>query len=206
MSNQTQPSPIPWPYLSPGIPDDLFEQLPGIPMTKRETRLLLLSQLRLEQNTILWDIGAGTGTIPVEVGRICLNGHIVAIERDEDVVNLIRTNCERFGVTNVEVVQGSAPECLAELTSAPHRVCLEGGRSVREILRQIWQYLIPGGRVVATATSLEHLYAISETFAELQAFNVEVVQSVINRLEMRGNNQVFTAVDPIFILSGDKQS
>jgi cobalt-precorrin-6B (C15)-methyltransferase len=205
MSNPTPPSPMPWPYLSPGIPDDLFEQLPGIPMTKRETRLLLLSQLRLVQDTILWDIGAGTGTIPVEVGRICLDGHIVAIERDEDVVNLIRTNCDRFGVANVEVVQGSAPECLADLTSAPHRVCLEGGRSVREILRQIWQYLIPGGRVVATATSLEHLYAISETFAELQAFNVEVVQSVINRLETRGNNQVFTAVDPIFILSGDKQ-
>ena len=151
-------------------------------MTKRETRLLLLSQLRLEPDTILWDIGAGTGTIPVEVGRICLNGHIVAIERDEDVVNLIRTNCDRFGVTNVEVVQGSAPECLTDLTTVPHRVCLEGGRSVREILRQVWQYLIPGGRVVATATSLEHLYAISETFAELQAFNVEVVQSVINRL------------------------
>jgi cobalt-precorrin-6B (C15)-methyltransferase len=206
MSNPNQPSSMLWPYLSPGIPDDLFEQLPGIPMTKRETRLLLLSQLRLEQDTILWDIGAGTGTIPVEVGRICLNGHIVAIERDEDVVNLIRTNCDRFGVTNVEVVQGSAPECLTDLTTAPHRVCLEGGRSVREILRQIWQHLIPGGRVVATATSLEHLYAISETFAELQAFNVEVVQSVINRLEMRGNNQVFTAVDPIFILSGDKQS
>jgi cobalt-precorrin-6B (C15)-methyltransferase len=197
---------MPWPYLSPGSPDDLFEQLPGIPMTKRETRLLLLSQLRLEQDTILWDIGAGTGTIPVEVGRMCLKGHIVAIERDEDVVNLIRTNCDRFGVTNVEVVQGSAPECLTDLTSAPHRVCLEGGRSVREILRQIWQYLVPGGRVVATATSLEHLYAISETFAELQAFNVEVVQSVINRLEMRGSNQVFTAVDPIFILSGDKHS
>jgi cobalt-precorrin-6B (C15)-methyltransferase len=205
MSNPTQPSSTLWPYLSPGIPDDLFEQLPGIPMTKRETRLLLLSQLRLEQDTILWDIGAGTGTILVEVGRICLNGHIVAIERDEDVVNLIRTNCDRFGVANVEVVQGSAPECLIDLTSVPHRVCLEGGRSVREILRQVWQYLVPGGRVVATATSLEHLYAISETFAELQAFNVEVVQSVINRLEMRGNNQVFTAVDPIFILSGDKQ-
>lgn len=195
-----------WPYLSPGIPDELFEQLPGIPMTKRETRLLLLSQLRLQENTVLWDIGAGTGTIPVEVGRICTQGQIVAIERDEDVVNLIRTNCERFAVTNVEVVQGSAPDCLIELTAAPDRVCLEGGRSVREILRQVWKNLVPGGRVVATATSLEHLYAISETFAELLASNVEVVQSVINRLEMRGNSQVFTAVDPIFILSGDKRA
>jgi cobalt-precorrin-6B (C15)-methyltransferase len=199
-------SPSLWPYLSPGIPDELFEQLPGIPMTKRETRLLLLSQLRLQNDTILWDIGAGTGTIPVEVGRLCTNGHIVAIERDEDVANLIQTNCDRFDVANVEVVRGSAPECLMELTAAPDRVCLEGGRSVREILRQVWKSLIPGGRVVATATSLEHLYAISETFAELHASNVEVVQSVINRLEMRGNNQVFTAVDPIFILSGDKRA
>jgi cobalt-precorrin-6B (C15)-methyltransferase len=200
------PVSLPWPYISPGIPDELFEQLPGIPMTKRETRLLLLSQLRLQRDTILWDIGAGTGTIPVEVGRLCVDGHIMAVERDEEVANLIRTNCDRFGVKNVTVLQGSAPECLADLTQAPSRVCLEGGRSVGEILRQVWQHLQPEGRVVATATSLEHLYTISETFAELQARNVEVVQSVINRLETRGNNQVFTAVDPIFILSGDKNT
>jgi cobalt-precorrin-6B (C15)-methyltransferase len=199
-------SALPWPYISPGIPDELFEQLPGIPMTKRETRLLLLSQLRLQRDTILWDIGAGTGTIPVEVGRICVDGHIMAVERDEEVANLIQTNCDRFGVKNVTVLQGSAPDCLAELTQPPARVCLEGGRSVGEILRRVWQYLQPEGRVVATATSLEHLYTISETFAELQARNVEVVQSVINRLETRGNNQVFTAVDPIFILSGDKNA
>lgn len=196
----------PWPYTSPGIPDELFEQLPGIPMTKRETRLLLLAQLRLEPDTILWDIGAGTGTIPVEAARLCPQGSIVAIERDEEVANLIRTNCDRFGITSVEVIQGSAPDCLGGLTPTPQRVCLEGGRSVREILRQIWQLLQPEGRIVATATSLEHLYAISETFAELHAHNVEVVQSVINRLETRGNHQVFTAVDPIFILSGDKGS
>lgn len=206
MSDLPDYTSTPWPYLSPGIPDELFEQLPGIPMTKRETRLLLLSQLRLQSDTVLWDIGAGTGTIPVEAGRLCIDGTIVAVERDEEVASLIRTNCNRFGITNVRVIQGSAPECLTDLDTAPHRVCLEGGRSVREILRQVWQLLAPQGRVVATATSLEHLYAISETFSELQARNVEVVQSVINRLETRGNNQVFTAVDPIFILSGDKYS
>lgn len=194
----------PWPYTSPGIPDELFEQLPGIPMTKRETRLLLLSQLRLEPDTILWDIGAGTGTIPIEAARLCPQGKIVAIERDEEVASLIRTNCDRFGVNSVEVIQGNAPDCLTGLAPAPQRVCLEGGRSVREMLRQIWQLLHPEGRIVATATSLEHLYAISETFSEFPAYNVEVVQSVINRLETRGNHQVFTAVDPIFILSGDK--
>jgi cobalt-precorrin-6B (C15)-methyltransferase len=204
MPNLQNPSVDPWPYTSPGIPDELFEQLPGIPMTKRETRLLLLSQLRLEPDTILWDIGAGTGTIPVEVARLCPKGKIVAIERDEEVASLIQTNCDRFGIESVEVIQGSAPDCFVNLTPLPQRVCLEGGRSVREMLRKIWQLLCPEGRIVATATSLEHLYAISETFAELKAHNVEVVQSVINRLETRGTHQVFTAVDPIFILSGDK--
>lgn len=194
-----------WPYRSPGIPDDQFERLPGIPMTKREPRLLLIAQLRLQATSVLWDVGSGTGTIPVETGLLCPEGHVVAIERDEEVVKLIKTNCDHFGVTNVEVIQGSAPECLVPLMPAPDRVCLEGGRNVREILQTIWDRLLPQGRVVATAASLKHLYTISEAFGELQACNVEVVQSVINRLETRGNHQLFTAVDPIFILSGEKR-
>ncbi len=193
-----------WPYITPGIPDQLFERLPGIPMTKRETRLLLISHLRLQPDTVLWDIGAGTGTIPVETGLLCPQGKIFAVERDEDVACLIQRNCDRFAVKNVEVIQGSAPECLADLSQAPHRVCIEGGRPIRDILQAVWQKLRPHGRLVATAVSLENLYAISETFAELQVRNVEVVQSVINRLETRGTHQLFAAVDPIFILSGEK--
>ncbi|MBW4551159.1 MAG: precorrin-6Y C5,15-methyltransferase subunit CbiT [Aphanocapsa sp. GSE-SYN-MK-11-07L] len=193
-----------WPYITPGIPDQLFERLPGIPMTKRETRLLLISHLRLQADTVLWDIGAGTGTIPVETGLLCPQGKIYAVERDEEVASLIQRNCDRFAVANVEVIQGSAPECLAALSQAPDRVCIEGGRPIRAILQAVWQKLRPQGRLVATAVSLENLYAISETFAELQVRNVEVVQSVINRLETRGRHQIFAAVDPIFILSGEK--
>lgn len=198
MSNQL------WPYVTPGIPDHLFERLPGIPMTKRETRLLLISQLRLCLDSVLWDIGSGTGTIPVETGLLCTQGTILAIERDEDVANLIRRNCDRFAVHNVELIQGSAPECLQSLNPAPDRVCIEGGRPIKDILYTVWQHLRLPGRIVATAVSLENLYAISETFAELQVRNIEVVQSVINRLETRGNHQILAAVDPIFILSGEK--
>lgn len=193
-----------WPYISPGIPDELFEYLPGIPLSQREIRLLLIAQLRLETNTVLWDIGAGTGTIPVEVGLLCPNGRILAIERDEEVANLIRRNCSRFGVKNVEVIEGSAPDCLHQLELAPHRVCIEGGRLMQEILQTVWKYLPQSGRVVATAANLESLYTISQCFAQLQARNIEVVQSAINRLEMRGFSQAFAAVDPIFILSGEK--
>ncbi|MFM7428247.1 MAG: precorrin-6Y C5,15-methyltransferase subunit CbiT [Elainella sp.] len=197
------PSPL-WPYITPGIPDTLFERLPGIPLSQREIRLLLLAQLRLKADSVLWDIGAGTGTIPVEAGLLCPKGTIVAIERDEEVASLIRRNCERFGVQNVQILEGIAPDCLDQLKASPDCVCIEGGRSLKAILQAVWQRLQPQGRIVATATNFETLYAISEGLAELQARNVEVVQSAINRLETRGNHQVFAATDPIYVLSGEK--
>ncbi len=197
------PTPL-WPYATPGIPDELFERLPGIPLSKCEVRLLILAHLRLRADSLLWDIGAGTGTIPVEAGLLCPGCRIVAIERDEDVAELIVRNCTKFEVNNVEVVVGSAPECLADLPQSPDRVCIEGGRAVKDILQAVWPRLPAGGRAIATASTLEGLYAISEGFAQLQVRNVEVVQSSINRLETRGNRQTFAAVNPMFILSGEK--
>ncbi len=195
-----------WSYATPGIPDDLFERLPGIPMSKCEVRLLLIGHLRLRSHSVLWDIGAGTGTIPVEVGLLCPTCQILAIERDPDVAGLINLNCQKFGVKNVEIINGSAPECLDRLTHNPDCILIEGGRSVKELLEYCWQRLAKGGRVIATASNLEGLYSTSESFAQLQVRNVEVVQSSVNRLETKGNRQIFAAVNPIFILSGDKVS
>jgi precorrin-6Y C5,15-methyltransferase (decarboxylating) CbiT subunit len=194
-----------WPYATPGIPDDMFERLPGIPMSKCEVRLLLISHLRLRSHSVFWDIGAGTGTIPVEVGLLCPTSKIIAIERDHDVAGLIDQNCLKFGVKNVEIIVGSAPECLDGLI-IPDRILIEGGRSVKEILEYCWQRLAIGGRVIATAATLEGLYRISESFSQLHVRNVEIVQSAVNRLETKGNRQIFAAVNPIFILSGDKVS
>jgi len=193
-----------WPYATPGIPDDLFQRLPGIPMSKREVRLLLLSHLRLEPSSVLWDIGAGTGTIPVEAGLLCPGATIIAVERDEEVAELIQRNCDRFGVNNVKVIEGNAPECLEDLPHQPHAVCVEGGRPIKAILQVAWDRLRPQGRLVATANNLETLYAISESFAALQVRQIEIVQSGVNRLEKRGNQQIFAATNPTFVLSGEK--
>ena len=195
-----------WPYKTPGITDHLFERLPGIPLSKREVRLLIISALRLRDDSIIWDIGAGTGTIPVELGLICPRSQIMAVERDEEVAGLIRRNCERFEVENVTVYQGSAPECLGQLGKAPTHICIEGGRPIKQILQETWQHLALNGRLVATANTLESLYAISESLSELQVRNIEVVQAGVNRLEKRGLQQIFAAVDPTFILSGEKLS
>ncbi|NUN65856.1 precorrin-6Y C5,15-methyltransferase subunit CbiT [Pseudanabaena biceps] len=193
-----------WSYVTPGISDELFDRLPGIPMSKCETRLLIIGQLRLKADSVFWDIGAGTGTVSVEIGLLCPKGKIVAIERDEDVAGLIVKNCQKFGVNNVEVKVGSAPECLTSLSEAPNCICIEGGRSVSEILEYCWERLQTDGRAIATTNSLEGLYAISASFAKLQARNVEVVQSSVNHLETRGNRQVFASVSPMFIISGEK--
>ena len=193
-----------WLYKTPGIPDELFERLPGIPLSKREVRLLMISALRLGDGGVFWDIGAGTGTIPGEIGVLCPNSPIIAIERDEEVASLIRRNCDRFGVKNVTVFEGSAPDCLPNISLAPDRVCIEGGKPIKSVLQEVWQYLKPNGRIVATANNLETLYQFSEGFSNLQARNIEIVQAAVNRLETRGIHQVFAAVDPMFILSGDK--
>ncbi|MFM6059244.1 MAG: precorrin-6Y C5,15-methyltransferase subunit CbiT [Microcystis aeruginosa] len=193
-----------WLYKTPGIPDELFERLPGIPLSKREVRLLMISALRLGDGGVFWDIGAGTGTIPVEIGLLCPNSPIIAIERDEEVASFIRRNCDRFGVKNVTVFEGSAPDCLPNISLAPDRVCIEGGKPIKSVLQEVWQYLKPDGRSVATANNLETLYQFSEGFSNLQARNIEIVQAAVNRLETRGIQQVFAAVDPMFILSGDK--
>ncbi|MGK7944668.1 MAG: precorrin-6Y C5,15-methyltransferase subunit CbiT [Microcystaceae cyanobacterium] len=193
-----------WPYATPGISDHLFECLPGIPMSKREVRLLIISALRLKEDSVLWDIGAGTGTIPIEIGLLCPKTQIIAVERDEEVATLIRRNSERFSVNNIEVIEGSAPECLQTLSPLPDRVCIEGGKVIKDILISVWQLLQPEGRIVITAGTLETLYQVSEGLSELQARNIEVVQAGINRLETRGIHQTFAAVDPVFILSGEK--
>jgi cobalt-precorrin-6B (C15)-methyltransferase len=193
-----------WPYKTPGIPDELFERLPGIPLSKREVRVLLLSCLRMKPNSVLWDIGAGTGTIPVEVGLLCPDATLVAIERDREVANLIRANCDRFDVKNVKVIEGNAPDCLNDLAPAPDRICIEGGKPIEAILEAAWQHLEVGGRAIATAGNLETLYALSGGLSRLQARNIEVVQSAVNRLETRGIHQVFAALNPMFILSGEK--
>ena len=193
-----------WPYKTPGIPDKLFERLPGIPLSKREVRVLIISSLRMKPDSVLWDIGAGTGTIPVEVGLLCPEGKIIAVERDDEVAKLIKRNCDRFGISNVKVIQGSAPECLHELQPKPNLVCIEGGKPIKDILKQTWNHLQPEGVIVATVNSLENLYIISEGLSELQARNIEVVQSAVNRLETRGMHQTFAAVNPMFILSGEK--
>lgn len=193
-----------WPYRTPGIPDAAFDRIPGIPLSPKEVRVLILSQLQLKADSCLWDIGAGTGTITVEAALLAPQGQVIAVERDEEVVDLIRRNCRKFGAAHVTAWQGTAPDCLGELDPRPDRICLEGGSSLQALVAESWQYLQPGGRLVGITASLEGLYALSTGMADVRARRVEVIQSAVNRLEQRGRGQVFVALDPVFVISGEK--
>ncbi|MEM9980733.1 MAG: precorrin-6B methylase, partial [Cyanobacteria bacterium P01_D01_bin.2] len=117
---------------------------------------------------------------------------------------LIKNNCQRFGVTNVEVVVGNAPECFDTLPHVPNSILVEGGRDLTPLLAHAWEKLAAHGRLVATASSFQSLYVISESFADLQVRNIEVVQTGGSRLETRGSHQVLKPIVPTFILSGEK--
>jgi cobalt-precorrin-6B (C15)-methyltransferase len=165
---------------------------------------MILAQLQLRAESRLWDIGAGTGTIAVESALLCPAGRVVAFERDPDVVALIETNCQRFELDNVEVIEGNAPDCLRDRSDQPTRICVESSRAIGSILDAAWDHLSDDGRIVATANNLEALYTISEGFARLQVRQVDIVQAAINRLERRSTHQALAAIDPLFIVSGTK--
>ena len=101
-------------------------------------------------------------------------------------------------------MQGNAPECLAEIGTVPDRICLGGGKAIGPLLVHCWGNLNSGGRIVAAAASLETLFAISAGFSQVQARQVEVIQSAAVRLETKGLSQRLVPLDPIFLLSGEK--
>jgi precorrin-6B C5,15-methyltransferase / cobalt-precorrin-6B C5,C15-methyltransferase len=138
-----------------------FADRPGL-ITKREVRVLALAELGLQPRQILWDIGAGTGSVGIEIARLMPQSHIYAIEKTAIGISLIQQNCQRFQVNNVTAIAGVAPEALNKLP-APDRVFIGGsGGNLSEILQVCQQQLRPRGRIVLALSTLEHLAEILE--------------------------------------------
>ncbi|MBD2040025.1 precorrin-6y C5,15-methyltransferase (decarboxylating) subunit CbiE [Microcoleus sp. FACHB-672] len=142
-----------------GLPDHTFVSFndrPGL-MTKREVRILVLGELALQSAQTIWDVGAGTGSVSIEMARLCPNTQIYAIEKTAVGTTLIEQNCRRLGVTNVVSINGSAPEILYRLP-APDRIFIGGtGGQLRQILGVCGGQLKAGGVMVLALATLEHL-------------------------------------------------
>jgi precorrin-6Y C5,15-methyltransferase (decarboxylating) len=140
------------PHLLPGLDEALF--LHDGQITKKEIRILTLAALGPMPKNLLWDVGAGAGSISIEWLRVDSSLGAIAIEpREERVENLVR-NRLALGVPRLQVVQGRAPECLEDLPD-PDAIFVGGGLSEPGILEACWARLKPGGRLVANAVTLE---------------------------------------------------
>ncbi|GAB4463084.1 MAG: bifunctional cobalt-precorrin-7 (C(5))-methyltransferase/cobalt-precorrin-6B (C(15))-methyltransferase [Elainellaceae cyanobacterium] len=150
-----------------GIPDSAFLSFgdrPGL-MTKRDVRMLALAELALQPEQVVWDIGAGTGSVSIEAARLCPTSTIYALEKTAAGFSLVQQNAERFQVKNLKPMQGKAPDALSALP-APDRVFIGGsGGQLGEILDHCAAVLKPSGRIVLAIATLDHL-AIAQTWLQ----------------------------------------
>ena len=140
-----------------GLPDDAFEQRKPLrgQLTKREVRAVSLYSLGLRSDSVVWDIGACTGSVAIEASLIAAQGRVYAIERDENSVGLLERNIERHGCHNVFIIVGEAPAVLSELPD-PDSVFIGGsGGHLSDILHCVVGRLKPGGHLVVNLAALE---------------------------------------------------
>ena len=128
-------------------------------ITKKEIRAITLSYLELNKDSILWDIGAGSGSISVEASSLCYSGKIYSIEKNNERINMIKKNIQKFKCHNVNVIEGVAPEVLKNIEKAD-RVFIGGAHNLDELLSFLKQKI--KGIVVANFVLIEKLYKFIE--------------------------------------------
>lgn len=190
-----------------GLPDDAFLSFPDRPglITKREIRLAILGELALQPQQTVWDIGAGTGSVAIEVARLTPNSQVFAIEKTAMGVELIQKNCDRLQVENIQVVQGRAIAVLDSLPD-PDRVFIGGsGGELGAMLAQIWPRLKTQGRLVCAFATLEHLMTAWQWFEENAAeVTPQLMQlNVARSLPFSGLHRL-TPLNPVTILTATK--
>ncbi|MEW5736716.1 MAG: precorrin-6y C5,15-methyltransferase (decarboxylating) subunit CbiE [Thermodesulfobacteriota bacterium] len=185
-----------------GAPEHWYEHDAGV-ITKAEVRAVSLSRLRLSDGLVLWDLGAGSGSLSCEAGLFIKSRPIVAVEKNPGRVKHIRANRERFGIWNLAVVQAELPEGMDGLPD-PDRIFVGGGgRSLGPIVREAAMRLRPGGVMVVNAVLLESLHA---GLAAMEGAGLEtgVVQVQAARGTSLSHGRMLSAENPVWVLFGTK--
>jgi precorrin-6Y C5,15-methyltransferase (decarboxylating) len=165
----------------PGLSDEFF--LTDGQMTKREIRAVTLARLAPVPGQLLWDIGAGSGTIGIEWMRSHPSCSCIAFEKSEDRVARILANAKRLGVPELEVIEGSVPETLNGLTAPPDAIFIGGGISRDGLFQACWNRLADGGRLVANAVTIESEAALA---AWQKSYGGELVRIFVAHAEPIG--------------------
>jgi precorrin-6B C5,15-methyltransferase / cobalt-precorrin-6B C5,C15-methyltransferase len=169
---------------SPGLPDDAF--IHDGQLTKREVRAVTLAALGPTPGALLWDVGAGCGSVAIEWMRTAHGARAIAFEKDQTRVKTIADNAVALGVPELDVIEGDATQTLGS-SEAPHAIFLGGAVAEETVFRICWETLLPGGRLVANAVTLEGEAAL---VARHQTHGGELVRIDISRVEPLGSHLV----------------
>ena len=190
-----------------GLADDAFEQRRPLrgQITKREVRAVTLYSLGLGNDSLVWDVGAGTGSIAIEAGLIARDGRVLAIERDPETLPMLRRNVSELSAGNVEVVTGEAPEVLEGLDQ-PDSVFIGGsGGKLEAILDLAAARLKPGGRIVMNLAVLERAHWAYHRVRDLGLSSDLVMVQAARGKDMADGTVRLESINPVFVVSGRRE-
>ncbi|MEY8338388.1 precorrin-6Y C5,15-methyltransferase (decarboxylating) subunit CbiT [Lachnospiraceae bacterium 62-35] len=171
----------------------------NVPMTKSEVRAVSISKLELTEDAILYDVGAGTGSVSIEAGRYLKTGKIFAIEKKKEAIALLKANKDRFSADHVVVVEGMAPEAFRKLPCPSHAFL--GGTSghMDEILDLLLEKN-PFLRAVINVIALESLGKTLESLKR-RGIEPEIISLQVAKAKKAGPYHLMEGQNPIYILS-----
>jgi cobalt-precorrin-6B (C15)-methyltransferase len=183
----------------PAIPDEQFQR-GDIPMTKQEIRVFVMAQAMIRPTEIVWDVGAGTGSLTVESALRATQGHVYAMDGEMEACELVRLNADRFNVSNVTVIHDKAPQAMLGLPE-PDVIFVGGsGGNLAQILSESARRLRDGGRMIITAVLVETLYETLHFAAKLEGFQVESCGLQITRIQPVAKRHMFRALNAVYVV------
>lgn len=188
------------PRRAPGLPDEAFER-GDVPMTKQEVRAAVLAKLAVRPEDILWDVGAGTGSVSVELALAAPRGRVYAVECRPEGCALIKANREKFRTRNLVLVEGLAPAALSDLP-APDAVFIGGSKGSLAAILDAALDKNPDARICVSAIALETLSA-AVTALTAKGRTVQVSQIAVSRAKAVGGLHLMMAQNPIYLITGE---
>ena len=178
--------------------------LPGTPFTKEEIRAVVLKKLALHGDEVVFDVGAGSGTITVEVAKSLPRGKVYAFEKDPERLLVVKENLKRFSVNNVELIPKALPCDLADYP-LPDKVIIGGSSNLIEVLKLVSGHLKKVGMVLGLAVTLESMAIYQAILPKPPFADFEGVGITVTRLKKAGNYHIMSSQNPVFIFTGRKK-
>lgn len=188
----------------PGIADEEFIR-DKVPMTKEEIRILTMCKAKIRPDNIIWDIGAGTGSLSIEAALLAPQGEVYAIEKKDLAVDLLHQNIAKFKLEDkVKIIATEAPKGLDELPNCDVVFIGGSGKHMFEILDIIDSKLNEGGRIIVNAVTIQTISEITTYMKQKESYTYEAIQVQVNRLRQIGSYDMFNAQNPVYIVTCKK--